>query len=389
MEGKINQGKAYPKSEMVRHNYFYEAPYTAIEKARPIEVYGTMFESTIENYGFIIEDSFIPVFENSSKKYVPFRGYFRAYERREKYIPKKESNAAIIALIFFLVLCTLYSIATFFFDEIYVETGAPLFFVYILVAGLSYIPLAKKLKSAGKFETNISSVDEESKKPGFNETKPFLIVSMSLTGVAIITNIVIVILLFDDYDLYIEQFIAAPILIILASIVSIIALAGIKGKTEMVKSFDFRTNRIYFVFQGIAYLKNQLYALKNTEIQSRGNDISEISGIGIQTNNTNENKITSLPLVLTDVDKIEIKYMYSLNYQLYDEVRMRLLKDDFKKEIEKILTSKVTPNSNLTSFEEEKEFQLAKFPINDRLFPPNVQQEQIPSEKYNMDYDQR
>ena len=387
--GTINQGKLYPKSELVRHNYFYESPYTEIENSRPIEVYGTLFESTIENYGFIIENSFLPVFENTSKKYIPFRGYFKAYERKEKFIPQKKSNAGIIALIVFLVLCIIYSIATFFFYEIYVETGAPLFLVYIIVASLTYIPLANKIKSSGKLENRELLSNEEIRKPGLNETKVFLIVSMSLTGVAIISSIIIVIILFDRYDLYLGQYIVSPISIIIAGIVCIIALAGIKSKTEMVKSFDFRTNRLYFVFQGIAYLKNQMYAFRNTGIESSGSTFGDFSEGNILQNNPSETKITSQPLVLADVDKIEIKYMYSLNYQLYDETRMRLLKDDFKKEIENILTSKVTPNNNIITFEEAKEFTLTPSPINYRVFPPIIQSEQMPSEKYDINYEQR
>jgi len=387
--GQINQTRVYPKSELVRHNYFYESPYIKIDNPRPIEIYGTLFESTIEDYGFIIEDSFLPVFEpTDKKKYLPFRGYFKAYERKET-LPIKIGNTGIAILTFFLALSFIYSIVEIFITFMiggFIDVVIFCYF-FIIVSAFTYIPLIKKLKR-DRIPIR-QDVFKESKEQPLTQTKKlFILITMIATSLAIIGAITISIIAFLG-GVY-EWFLGPGLFFAIVNIMEIFSLSFCKKKSTKTVTAGIHTNSVYFVYQGIAYIKNEIHALKNTNIEQKSTGIGELTINNIQTQAANEKVIISTPVVLTDIERIEIKFMFSLKYQLYEPEKMRLLKEELKKEIMTILTTQPTPNSTIAHFEEVKEFPLVKDPLNERKYPSKYKEELTEvSPKFEIDYDQR
>ncbi|RLI72194.1 MAG: hypothetical protein DRP02_02485 [Candidatus Gerdarchaeota archaeon] len=387
--GQINQKRAYPKSELVRHNYFYESPYIKIDNPRPIEIYGTLFESTIEDYGFIIEDRFLPVFEpTNNKKYLPFRGYFKAYERKE-ILPVQLSNTGIAILTFFLTLCIIYTIVEIFISWMaggYIDI-AIYCYIFIVISAIPYGPLIKKLKK-DRMPMRQEDLEEKKEQPLTQTKKIFIPLTMGLTGLAIMGAIAISIIAFIHYiD---EWFIGPGIAFIVINLMEIFSLSFCKKKGTKNVVTGLHMNSLYFVYQGIAYIKNEIYALKNTSIEQKSTNLGELTINTTQTQAAKEKTIVSTPIVLADVERIEIKYMFSLKYQLYEPEKMKVLKEELKKEILTILTTQPTPNNTIVNFEEEKEFPLVENPLTERKYPSKYKEE-LPeaAPKFQIEYDQR
>ena len=264
------------KTEMMLDNYFYETPFTTIKNPRSLDIYSAIFETTISDYGFIIEGHERTLEETTDEKQRYFKGSFYG----EKFGGEKKTTNKLNAFSVIFIILSFLALAL----------STPIFGMCPNDEGMAFVIISGSVTFIATIANNIEFFKGRifrTKKENGRILAPLIVNEL------LFIFLLVVVIMMAAGGCFAFR-VTIPLAVITTNVSIIVSMFLRRKKTTHSRL------KLKFVYEGVIYHDLEVIKALNTSISTNVESQSR-SDAKIRKNNY--------------VNKIEMKIMYSLMYK--------------------------------------------------------------------------